>query len=106
LSIEGFWKFSKSIATQWFEDEPFQLAAALSYYTLFSLAPILIIAIAVAGLFFGREAATNQIVTTLQGLMGPQSAKAVQQMIQNASNKPTTGIVSTVVGIGALLFWS
>ena len=51
------WKFLRDIATQWFEDGPFQLAAALSYYTLFSLAPILIIAIALAGLFFGREAA-------------------------------------------------
>ena len=89
---------------QWLEDGPFQLAAALSYYTLFSLAPILVIAIAVAGLFFGREAATNQIVHTLQSLVGQESAKAIQGMIQNASSKPKTGIISTVLGIGVLIF--
>jgi membrane protein len=101
---KSLWNFLKDIATQWLEDEPFQLAAALSYYTLFSLAPILIIAIAVAGLFFGHEAATNQIVHTLQSLVGQESAKAIQEMIQNASSKPKTGIISTVLGIGVLIF--
>jgi membrane protein len=98
------WKFLRDIATQWFEDDPFQLAAALSYYTLFSLAPILIIAIALAGLFFDREAATNQIVQTFQGFVGQESAKAVQEMIRNASSKPWTGMISTVVGIVVLVF--
>jgi membrane protein len=101
---KALWNFLKDIATQWLEDGPFQLAAALSYYTLFSLAPILIIAIAVAGLFFGHEAATNQIVHALQSLVGQESAKAVQEMIQNASSKPKTGIISTVLGIGVLIF--
>jgi membrane protein len=101
---KSIWNFLKDIATQWLEDEPFQLAAALSYYTLFSLAPILIIAIAVAGLFFGHEAATNQIVHTLQSLVGQESAKAIQEMIQNASSKPKTGIISTVLGVGVLIF--
>lgn len=101
---KSLWNFLKDIAMQWLEDGPFQLAAALSYYTLFSLAPILIIAIAMAGLFFGREAATNQIVHTLQSLVGQESAKAIQGMIQNASSKPKTGIISTVLGIGVLIF--
>ena len=100
----SIWQFLKDIVTQWLEDEPFQLASSLSYYTLFSLAPILIIAIAIAGFVFGREAATNQIVHTLQGLVGPDSAKAVQQMVQNASNKPKTGTISTIVGVVALIF--
>ena len=104
MKQKSLWNFLKDIAMQWLEDGPFQLAAALSYYTLFSLAPILIIAIAVAGLFFGREAATNQIVHTLQSLVGQESAKAIQGMIQNASSKPKTGIISTVLGIGVLIF--
>jgi len=104
MKDKSLWQFLKDIATQWFEDEPFQLAAALSYYTLFSLAPIFIIAIALAGLFFGREAATNQIVQTLQGLVGEESAKAVQEMVRNASGKPKTGMISTVLGIVALIF--
>jgi len=98
------WQFVKDVVSQWIEDQPFQLAAALSYYTLFSLAPLLIIAISVAALAFGREAAQNQIVETIQGMIGKESAQAVQEMIQHAGNKTTTGIISTVVGIIALLF--
>jgi membrane protein len=52
-------QMAKNTITQWIEDRPFQLAAALSYYTLFSLAPLMIIAIAIAGFAFGREAAQN-----------------------------------------------
>ena len=58
----------KEAFSQWWnEDRPFELAAALAYYTLFSLAPMLVIAVSVAGFFFGREAAQNQIVETLSG---------------------------------------
>ena len=98
------WRFLKDVVAQWIEDQPFQLAAALSYYTLFSLAPLLIIAISVAALAFGREAAQNQIVGTIQDMVGKESAQAIQEMIQRASNKPASGIISTVVGIVALLF--
>src|SRR5215213_4690657 len=101
---QSLWQFAKTVVTQFFEDEPFQLASSLSYYSIFSLAPLLIIAIAVAGLVFGREAAQNQIVETLGGMIGQDSAKAVQDMIQNASEKPKTGITSTILGIVALLF--
>src|SRR6266498_1123686 len=98
------WQFVRGTAVQWIEDQPFQLAAALSYYTLFSLAPLLIIVIAIAGFAFGQEAAQNRIVETIQGLIGQDSAQAVQGMIQNASNQPETGIVSTVLGFIALIF--
>jgi membrane protein len=101
---QSLWQFAKTVVTQWLEDQPFQLASSLSYYTLFSLAPLLIIAIAVAGLVFGREAAQNQVVETLRGLIGQDSAKAVQDMIENASNKPKTGVISTILGVVALLF--
>ena len=98
------WVFLKRTVNQWIEDEPFSLAAALSYYTLFSLAPLLIIAISIAGLVFGQEAAQNQVVETIQGLVGQESAQAIQGMIQNASEKPNAGIVSALIGIAALLF--
>ena len=101
---QSLWQFAKTVVTQFFEDQPFQLASSLSYYSIFSLAPLLIIAISVAGLVFGREAAQNQIVETLSGMIGQDSAKAVQDMIQNASQKPKTGITSTILGIVALLF--
>jgi membrane protein len=104
MKAKSLWKFLKDSVVQWIEDDPFPLAAALSYYTLFSLAPLLIIVIAVAGFAFGQEAAQNRIVETLQGLIGQESSLAIQGMIQNASNKPKTGIFSTVVGVIALLF--
>ncbi len=88
--------------TEWNEDKPFQLAAALSYYTLFSLAPLLIIALAVAGLVFGREASQQQLLTTLQGLVGPQGAQAIQALIHHTS-KPRSGLLATLVGLVTLL---
>jgi membrane protein len=97
------WTLLKDAFLQWWkEDNPFQLSAALAYYTLFSLAPLLIIAIAIAGFFFGREATENQIVNSLQGVIGPQSAQAVQTMIHNA-NQRGSGLIATLVGLGALL---
>jgi membrane protein len=104
MERKSFRQFFKEIVNQWIEDEPFALAAALSYYTLFSLAPLLIIAIGVAGFVFGREAAQNQVVETIQGLVGQDSAKAIQDMIQNASQKPKAGAFSTALGILLLLF--
>ena len=104
MKARSLWKFLKDSVVQWIEDDPFPLAAALSYYTLFSIAPLLIIVIAIAGFVFGQEAAENRIVQTLQGLIGQESALAIQAMIQNASNKPKTGMVSTLVGVIALLF--
>jgi membrane protein len=100
---KSLWQFLKDVFTQWIGDEPFLLASSLSYYTLFSLAPLLVIAIAVAGFVFGREAAQNQIVETIGGMIGPESAQAIQGMIENASAKPKTGIIATVLGAVTLL---
>ncbi len=100
---KSIWRLLKYTVNQWIEDQPFQLSAALSYYTLFSLAPLLIIVIAVAGFVFGREAAEHQIVGTIQEMIGQQSAQAVQGMIQNASSQPKTGVISAMVGVLALI---
>jgi membrane protein len=104
MKPKSLWKLLKTIFIKWLEDDPFQSAAALSYYTLFSLAPLLIISIAVAGFVFGREAAQNQIVSTIQELIGQESAQAVRAMIQNASNRPKTGMISSLFGGIILLF--
>jgi membrane protein len=92
--LQSLLNTTKSTIGQWIEDDPFELAAALSYYTLFSLAPLMIIVIAIAGFAFGREAAQNQIVETLQGMVGQESAKVFQDMIQNASNESKKGFIS------------
>jgi membrane protein len=94
----------KTVTAKWIEHEPFELAAALSYYTLFSLAPLLVIAITIAGFIFGREAAQDQVVQTIQGLIGEESARAIQGMIKNASYHSKTGVISSSVSLIVLLF--
>jgi len=103
MKVRLVWRLVKDTVVQWTEDQPFQLAAALSYYTLFSLAPLLIVVIAVAGLAFGHDAAQTRIAETLQGLVGSNSAQAIQSIVQNASRRPETGLLSGVVGIAVLL---
>jgi membrane protein len=102
MKLQTFWKMLKETFSQWSEDKPFQLAAALAYYTLFSLAPLLLIAITIAGLVFGREATQQQIINTFGGLVGPQGAQAIQGMLQGAS-QPQSGVLGTLLGIVTLL---
>ena len=87
--------------SDWQADNAPRLGAALSYYTLFSLAPLLIVAIAVAGFAFGKDAAQGRIVAELQGLVGPMGAQAVQELIKN-SQRPEAGIFATIVGVVTL----
>jgi membrane protein len=93
----------KGTFSEWSEDDAPRLAAALAYYTVFSLAPLLLVSIAIAGLVFGQEAARGEVVRQIEGLMGRQGAEAVQQMIQNAQ-RPGSGILAGVAGLAILLF--
>ena len=92
----------KKTAGAWSEDYAPSMGAALSYYSLFSIAPLLLIVISIAGLAFGEEAARGALFGQLAGLVGDQSAQAVQGLLQ-AADKPKQGIVSTVIGIAVLL---
>ena len=93
----------KQTFTEWQEDKAPTLAAALAYYTVFSLAPLLIIVIAIAGLVFGPDAAQGQIVAQLQSLIGKEGAETVQELIIKAS-EPKSGMIATIVGIATLLW--
>jgi membrane protein len=97
------WPLAKTTFEEWNQDNAARLAAALAYYTVFSLAPLLIIAIAIAGLALGQEAAQGRIVAQLRGLLGQQGAELVQGMIESA-NKPSVGLLATVIGLITLLF--
>ena len=94
----------KATAFEWLDDQAPTLGAALAYYTVFSLAPLLIISIALAGLVFGAEAAQGQIFDQLRGLLGDAGGKAMQEIVQSASAEPKTGVVATVIGFVTLLF--
>jgi membrane protein len=78
------------------------MGAALSYYTLFSIAPLLLIVIAVAGWFFGDDAVRGELTGALQGLMGEQGAKAVEGLLATAS-EPKEGIIAAVIGVFVLI---
>jgi membrane protein len=95
LLVEGF--------KDWNEDKAPRLAAALAYYTIFSLAPLLIIVIAIAGLVFGQDAARGEVIAQIQGVMGEQGAETVAGLLE-ASNKPAAGTIAAVIGFATLLF--
>ena len=82
----------------WWNDNVPRLGASLAYYTLFALAPILVVAIAIGGLVFGPEAVRGEIVGQIQGLIGREGAEAVQAMLEGASRRGSS-IAATVVGI-------
>jgi membrane protein len=92
----------KATYYEWSKDKAPRMGAALAYYTIFSLAPLLVIAIAIAGFVFGAEAVQGQIMGQIQGLVGSESARAVQTMIQSA-HKPAHGVFATILGIAVLL---
>lgn len=96
------WPLLKQAASSWSSDYAPSMGAALSYYTLFSIAPLLLIVIAVAGWFFGAEAVRGQVTEQLQYLMGEQGAKAIESMIAAASD-PKDGIIATVIGVAVLI---
>lgn len=93
----------KDTATRWSDDNAPRLGASLSYYTAFSLAPLLLLAISLAGLIFGRAAVQGRVMDQLGTLMGPESARAIQGMIQ-AAYKPASGTIAAIVGFVTLLF--
>jgi membrane protein len=98
------WSLVKGTFSDWSEDKAPRLAAALAYYTAFALAPLLLIAIAVAGLFFGREAASKQIGQQVSGVIGPTAGEAVNSMVAAAGANQGAGVVATIIGVATLLF--
>lgn len=100
--FKNAFRLLKRSATEWSNDKAARLGASLSYYTIFSLAPVLLMVIAVAGLVLGKDAAQGKIVEQLGGLLGTSSAEAIQTMLQKA-NHPGSGIVATIVGFVTLI---
>ena len=94
-SLKTWWTLAKSAVSSWLDDYAPSMGAALSYYTVFSLAPLLLIVVSVAGLVFGEEAVRGELFGQLQGLMGHDAAQAVQSLLASVS-KPSHGIVGTV----------
>jgi YihY family inner membrane protein len=95
------WQIFLAAANAWMDDYAPSMGAALSYYALFSLAPLLVLIIAIAGMVFGQDAAQGAIIAQFQGIMGKEGATALQGLLK-AAREPSTGIIASIVG-GVLL---
>jgi membrane protein len=99
--FSGTWTLLKDTVLSYVSDDALSRGAAIAFYTVTSIAPVLLIVIAVAGLAYGRDAAQNAIIGQLSGLMGPQTAEVLQSAVASAAGK-SSGIVATLVGIVTL----
>lgn len=102
-NVSLLWDLLKRTAAQWSQDKIPRHGAALAYYTVFSIVPLLVIIIAMIGLVFGQDAAQSYILQQLESLLGEQSTAAIKDMIQRAS-QPSTGVTATLVAFATLLF--
>ena len=100
--LKGLGELFRDALVEWDRDNVPRLGAALAYYSLFALAPLLVVVISVAGLAFGEEAARSQVVRQIDGLLGKEGAEAVQAMII-AAREPERSIPATIVGLIVLI---
>lgn len=97
-----WWKVMQDATSLWLERNAFSYAGSLAFYTLFSLAPTIIIAVTVIGVVMGEEAAQGQIVAQLQGTLGTDAAFAIQEAVAQ-SRIEESGLLPTLLGVGALV---
>jgi membrane protein len=98
----GWWPMAQAAAQGWLNDNASSMGASLAYYTFFSMAPLLLIVISVAGLLLGREAAQGHLIHELSGMLGPQAAASIQALIASAS-EPADNWWGTLLGLGVML---
>lgn len=95
--------FGKDVVNQYLNDDALNLGAALAYYTVFSFAPMLVVATSIAGYFFGQEAISGRLNTELAGLLGDKAANSLSDIISNAYVSGDT-ILATTIGVATLIF--
>ncbi|MGB3535816.1 MAG: YihY/virulence factor BrkB family protein [Microcoleaceae cyanobacterium] len=103
MNFNRIWKLLKQAVKEWQQDKVPILAAALAYYMLFSIAPMLIIVIAVVGFIVGESVARQEVIEQMEGLIGADAAESVRMVIQNQF-KPASNIIATVVAILTVIF--
>jgi membrane protein len=100
--ISSLWKMLKDTVLSFIDDEVLSRGAAIAFYTVTSIAPVLLIVIAIAGLVFGRDAAQNALSGQFSGLMGRQTADVLQSAIASAADK-SSSIIATIIGVTTLV---
>jgi membrane protein len=102
MTVDDLWGVIKTAVSGWIDDYAQSMGAALAYYTMFSMAPLLLIVISIAGLVFGDEAARGEIFSHLEGMLGASGALAVQGLLESV-RKPSESVTATVFGVVLLL---
>ena len=105
MNTKKIWSLLKTTYTQWSNDKASQLAAALAFYTAISIAPLLVLVIAIVGFFLGEQAAQGQLVGQLRSLMGEQAAQFTETAIANA-DRPAAGGIASLLSLAVLLWGS
>ena len=105
MKIKFLFGLAKAAFTNWKNDYAPSMGAALAYYTVFSIAPLLVIVIAIAALIFGQDAAHGAIMEQARGMIGENGAKAIEGMLASAQ-KPKEGVIASTLGIVALIVGS
>ncbi|MGE0421591.1 MAG: YihY/virulence factor BrkB family protein [Reyranellaceae bacterium] len=100
--LERLWRIARMAGEAFVDDNAWSRGASIAYFTLFSIAPVLLVVIAVAGLVFGRDAAQGAVVEQLSGLMGEKAAAALQEMVRIADNR-LHGVWATLIGLVGIL---
>ncbi|HEY9767921.1 MAG TPA: YihY/virulence factor BrkB family protein [Coleofasciculaceae cyanobacterium] len=101
IRVKPIFKLIKEAFGEWQQDKASMLAAALAYYTVFSIAPLLVIAIAIAGAVFGQDAAQGEIVSQINQLVGQEGAEAIETILANA-NRPQLGNLASIISLVVL----
>jgi membrane protein len=104
MNPKQLWSIVKQVASEWSEDKISRLAAALAYYAAFSLAPILVIVLAIAGLVVDKTTAQDEILAQMNGLMGAEGAGAVETLLENSAQSEQQSLWAAVLGIATLIF--
>src|SRR5262245_23148952 len=102
MTPRDVWDLLKAAGEGWVNDYAQSMGAALAYYMIFSIAPLLLIVISIAGMFFGEAAARGEIFDQLRDILGVPGAMAIQGLLESV-NKPATGITATVLGVALVV---
>jgi membrane protein len=101
--LRGWFGLLRAAVSQWLKHKDARLGAGLAYYSVFSLVPLIVIVVAVAGLVFGQDAVRGEVAASLRGLIGDSGADAINGMLAHAG-EAKEGVLATIIGVGALVF--
>ncbi len=103
MKLKVLAELTKEAVSEWSSDNASRLSAALAYYTIFSIAPLLVIVLAIVGIILGQEAARGDVMGQMAGILGPQGASAMESIAERAQ-RPASGIIATVISLVVLVF--